>query len=228
MKYKHWMLIGSCLGLSFILGSTIIGHVSANVIARQNKTAIAQINNNQILWSSDNRFNANLNPSTLSTINSKTTVLDNSQPIVVPSSLGLASDAYEANIYLTSYIFNFIKSNVVSLANNISPHKLNIDDITYKIDKESIDNTKGSLSINITILNHKAWVDGVIQDQYDFNHQSYMVIGFQTQSPTTQSLTSLKVVAPYTDMIAYEMDKPYIIAYLKSQKSLIIFLEHAV
>ncbi len=149
-----------------------------------------------------------------STSMAQTTQLDSSIPIVVPQHLGLASEMLDGNIYLNSYIVSYVRQHISGLANYLPSQDLSSSDISYTILPDSINNKSGSLSINISILNHKAWVDGEIVECYSFNNQSYLVSGFKQRNETSLKQSRILVDSKYQHQAASSMTPQALKAYI--------------
>ncbi len=70
-------------------------------------------------------------------------------------------------------------------AKNETPRKLTPADIDLEIDDYSFNNTDGSLSVGIRLLNNMAWVDGDPIDNYDFGGDLLTINGYKEVVPTT-------------------------------------------
>ncbi len=89
---------------------------------------------------------------------------------------------------------SILKENILPLIKYPASGKtINSQDITIKAVENTVDNTKGTMSIVLTINNGKAWINGVVQQTYTFSPVE--ISGFKVQLPTGQSQPSLSLPA---------------------------------
>ncbi len=95
----------------------------------------------------------------------------------------LATDIKDNDARIKNALLTAVKGSVVDLVKqNGSFVTLNANDILFSIVPDSANNINGSLIIDITITNEKAWANGVKQDMLFSN---VMISGFRISAPTT-------------------------------------------
>ncbi len=149
-----------------------------------------------------------------------TTTLDASQPIALSGVNGiLASDVSSADNLDTvkGAILTAIRSKLQNLNTGVTPDSITNADLTFDVVPNSANNATQSVQLVLHLLNNKAWLNGLPQENFDFNNAKYTFTGFKQQTLTSQkdSGHSLTVTDPLDKQDANVFDNAAATKYLQ-------------